>query len=76
MNVSCGILRGIAVKSARRQPMAIRTSVGVTNEAGLDGDYRGGTRRQVTILSLEDWLEAAAETGNPDLPWTIRRRKH
>lgn len=53
--------------------MSLLGAVGITVEGGLAGDYRGGTRRQVTILGLEDWLEAAAESGTPQLPWTVRR---
>lgn len=45
----------------------------VTTEAGVAGDFRGGPgRRQVTVLSREDWVDACREVDR-DLPWTTRR---
>ena len=47
----------------------------ITTEAGLEGDFKGGKYpfRQITVLAREDWEEALAELGAPDLPWTARR---
>ena len=73
MNAPKGILTAMAVKAAPRAPMELRQSVRISVESGLEGDWRGRSRRQVTLVNLEDWLEAAAETGHPDLPWTHRR---
>lgn len=45
----------------------------VTVEAGVTGDFRGGPgRRQVTVLSREDWSDACRELDR-ELPWTTRR---
>lgn len=45
----------------------------VTAEAGVAGDFRGRPgRRQVTVLSREDWTDACHELDR-DLPWTTRR---
>lgn len=45
----------------------------VTTEAGVSGDFRGVPgRRQVTVLSQEDWADACRDLDR-DLPWTTRR---
>jgi MOSC domain-containing protein YiiM len=63
--------------------MEVVTNGIVTTEAGLEGDSRGRKypRRQITVLSNEDWSEALAElaasipkaSGPPSLDWTVRR---
>ena len=46
----------------------------VTADGGVADDFRGRPgRRQVTVLSLEDWQAACAQAGRPELPWTTRR---
>ena len=46
----------------------------VTAGSGVADDFRGRSgRRQVTVLSLEDWQAACAQAGRPELPWTSRR---
>lgn len=46
----------------------------VTGRGGVADDFRGRPgRRQVTVLSLEDWQAACAQAGRPELPWTTRR---
>jgi MOSC domain-containing protein YiiM len=46
----------------------------VTRSGGVADDLRGRAgRRQVTVLSLEDWQAACAQVGRPELPWTTRR---
>ena len=46
----------------------------VTVSGGVADDLRGRPgRRQVTVLSLEDWQAACAQVGRPELPWTTRR---
>ena len=72
------MLSGIATRDKKRAPMVTHGRIEVTREAGLKGDCKGklgpiGTgRRQVTILSAEQWLDACAEVG-AELEWTIRR---
>ena len=45
----------------------------ITRVAGVDGDARGKPgKRQVTLLSLEQWQLACSEL-NVSLPWTTRR---
>jgi MOSC domain-containing protein YiiM len=46
----------------------------LTPERGVAGDFRGRPgRRQVVILSAEDWALAQAELGGEPSPWTVRR---
>lgn len=47
----------------------------ISLEAGLIGDCKGTKfrRRQITVLAREAWHAAAAEIGEPGLPWTMRR---
>lgn len=69
-----GRIRGLAVRSARREPMHCLEAVPVSVAAGLAGDCKGlkFRKRQVTVLALEDWVAACLEVGS-DLPWTDRR---
>ena len=71
-----GLLIGIARRSGKRAPMEELRSGMITVEAGLEGDSRGATfkKRQITVLSREDWAAALlALAGAPALPWTLRR---
>lgn len=73
MTVNAKLL-GIARKARPRAPMEILDRVDVTTELGIDGDCRGKLRRrQVTILSEEDWQAACHDLGRDDIPWTERR---
>ena len=68
-------LIGIAVKSERRKPLSPARICSVTKERGIEGDCRGAGRsktRQVTVISLEQWIAACVEVGI-DLPWHSRR---
>ena len=68
------ILIGIARKARSRAPMETLEGVNVSLDLGVDGDYRGRLRkRQITVLTEEDWQAACAEIGRVDLPWTTRR---
>lgn len=68
-----GTVQAIARRAASRAPMELLEAVDVTAEAGLNGDYRGRSmRRQVTLMSAEDWQAACAELGVA-LDWTLRR---
>ena len=66
-------LIGIAYRQASRSPMLeVRSSL-VSLDKGLTGDYRGKSgKRQVTLLSLESWLDACEEL-SVTLPWLTRR---
>lgn len=69
------IICGIAIKPAKRAAMVEKVKILVTVESGLEGD-RCGTkyRRQVTVLSLDQWKLACVEAGAPNnLSWTSRR---
>ncbi len=76
-----GQLVGIARRDKRRAPMEEIGAGSITTEAGLIGDHKGKKfrNRQITVLSLEQWLEALASIpaevdGEPlKLPWTARR---
>lgn len=68
-----GTVQAIARRAASRAPMERLDAVEVSAEAGLNGDYRGRSmRRQVTLMSAEDWRAACAELG-AELDWTLRR---
>ena len=47
----------------------------VTVTAGLEGDHKGikFPNRQITVLAIEAWRDAARDAGVPDLSWTVRR---
>ena len=68
-------LIGIAAKPVRRGPMKLLANAHVTTESGLAEDCRGkgrSKRRQVTLLSFDQWIEACKELGI-DLSWYLRR---
>ena len=68
-----GTVQAIARHAASRAPMEPLDAVAVSAEAGLDGDFRGRSRRrQVTLIAAEDWQAACAELG-VTLDWTLRR---
>lgn len=68
-----GRLVSIARKARKRAPMEELDAVGVSEERGVAGDYRGKPgRRQVTILFQDDWESAVAKL-EPGAPWTTRR---
>jgi MOSC domain-containing protein YiiM len=70
-----GRLIGIARRSRRRAPMQEVEHGLITEQLGLDGDFKGAKypRRQITVLACEDWRAALAEVAQADLPWTTRR---
>ena len=70
-----GRLIGIARRGARRAPMQEVCDGLITEQLGLDGDFKGAKypRRQITVLTHKDWQAALAEVGRRDLPWTARR---
>src|SRR3989344_6251790 len=72
-------LVGIALKRAKRAPMEVQENGFINYMAGLEGEHRGnrkagsGTgKRQVTVISEEQWREACAELGI-HMPWHTRR---
>ena len=68
-----GRLLGIAVRRASRAPMETQDKVDISQQNGLQGDYRGKYGpRQITVLSQEAW-QAACQDVQTDLPWTTRR---
>ena len=73
-----GIVTGIARHARPRGPMEVLDHVGVTVEAGLDGDFRGAVkpggrgRRQVSLIERSDWDAAMADLG-VDHHWSARR---
>lgn len=75
-----GRLAGIARHGRPRGPMEELTRVGVTRDAGVEGDGRGLTHRrkgrQVALIEAEGWAEAQTElglSGADALPWYVRR---
>jgi MOSC domain-containing protein YiiM len=68
-----GRLLGIAVRGASRAPMETQDKVHISQQDGLQGDYRGKYGpRQITVLSQEAW-QAACQDVQTDLLWTTRR---
>lgn len=67
-------LLAIAIRHRSRGTMQELSRAAVTTGDGVADDFRGRPgRRQVTVLSLEDWQAACAQAGHPELPWTTRR---
>lgn len=73
--MSAGRLVGIARRGQRRTPMQEIAEGLISVEAGLAGDSKGVRfpLRQITVLAREAWIAAAADVGDPELPWTVRR---
>ena len=71
-----GWVVAIAIKPHHEEPMREIDSADVTEGAGFAGDVsgKGGWlgKRQITVISAEQWHEACAEVG-VNLPWTARR---
>jgi len=68
-----GRLAGIARRDKKRGDMQELRSAEVTTESGVTGDSRGKSgKRQVTVISAEDWSAACAEVDS-ELSWTTRR---
>jgi MOSC domain-containing protein YiiM len=66
-------LLDIAFRAKSRAPMQTKTETMVSKVAGVEHDFRGKPgKRQVTVLSLEQWQLACSEVG-VTLPWTVRR---
>lgn len=66
-------LLDIAYRSQSKAPMQTKVSTMVSKVAGVEDDFRGKPgKRQVTVLSFEQWQLACTEIGS-QLPWTIRR---
>ena len=66
-------LLDIAFRTKSRAIMQTKAESMVSKVAGVEGDFRGKPgKRQVTILSLEQWQLACADVGIA-LPWTVRR---
>ena len=69
-----GRLLAIARRARPKAPMEELGEVELSPEFGVKGDFRGRPgRRQLVILSAEDWADAQAELGGEPSPWTVRR---
>lgn len=73
MNVKGKIL-GIATRKKTKAIMDEHSSATVTFENGVGQDSRGKkqNKRQVTIMTNENWHSTCKELGN-EIPWTTRR---
>jgi MOSC domain-containing protein YiiM len=66
-------LLDIAFRPKTRAPMQTKVETMVSKVAGVEDDFRRKPgKRQVTVLSLEQWQMACNEVGTL-LPWTVRR---
>lgn len=68
-----GVLAGIARREKKLSPMESLESAEISAETGVANDSRGKPgKRQVTLLSANDWQAACDEVGQ-DVVWTTRR---
>jgi len=68
-----GKVGGIAIRERSGAEMQERASAQIRVESGVEGDSRGKPgKRQVTVLSKDDWEAACAEV-DVVLAWTLRR---
>lgn len=68
-----GELLGITYREDSRKPMLEIDACTVSEQTGVNGDYRGQpNKRQVTVLCEEKWRAACADLGE-ELHWTTRR---
>ena len=66
-------LLDIAFRPRSRAPMQTKVEAMVSKVAGVEDDFRGKPgKRQVTVLSAEQWQLTCNEVGTT-LPWTVRR---
>ncbi|WP_339723258.1 MOSC domain-containing protein [uncultured Paraglaciecola sp.] len=66
-------LLDIAFRTQSKTPMQTKVETMVSKVAGVEDDFRGKPgKRQVTVLSFEQWQLACNEVGS-QLPWTMRR---
>lgn len=70
------LIVGIALKDRKWALMKEVSWTKVTESGGLEGDFRGKggitRKRQVTVLSIQQWEQACKELG-VSLPWHTRR---
>ena len=72
-------IAGLALRPARKAPMAPLETVEITGDSGLVGDHAGKhPDRLVTVLAAEAWRAALDALDPPlsdddSLPWTVRR---
>lgn len=72
------ILYGIATKPEKRGPMR-PVEQGLITSVGLEGNYYSSlhnfaqSKRQITVISLDQWREATIEELNASIPWFMRR---
>ncbi len=64
---STGRLEKIWIKRAKKGPMDAAEAARAVVGSGLEGNADHGGKRQVTVISVESWAEAAAEVvGEPN----------
>ncbi len=73
-----GILAGIARHDRPKGAMETRDVAEIAPGEGVRGDFRGAlkpgrNKREVTMMAIEDWRQAADEVGKPWLDWFDRR---
>ncbi len=73
-----GTLAGIARHDRPKGAMEVRDSAEIVPGEGVRGDFRGAlkpghNKREVTLMAIEDWRQAALEVGKPWLDWFDRR---
>jgi len=67
-----GILRGIAMRPDKGDPMQELTECELQAGHGLACENRNRGNRQATLLAVESWRDTCNDLGAP-LPWTTRR---
>ena len=68
-----GRLLDIATRPATKVPMTHLERARISEEAGVEGEFRGKPgKRQVVVVGREGWEAACRELG-VELAWTLRR---
>lgn len=67
-----GRVIGIATRPEKRAPMELREQIEVTENRGIAEEFRHTDKRQITVMTREDW-DAICEDLAAEIPWTFRR---
>ncbi len=71
-SATVGVIKGIAQRAEKGDPMVEVDHGHVSLNVGLDAEHRPPGKRSVTLLSDSRWSQACTELG-VTLPWTTRR---
>ena len=72
MTEQTGIIKAIAWRAAKGDPVRESDHCRVNRNTGIDGENRKPGKRSITLISIERWRDVCEELG-VQVPWTIRR---